>query len=104
MELELQKIASNYLQWMSRTFETLGHAWEHIVTKNKIEIEKHCVFCNTLFPSYQAYQTHMQLEHGLPAYEPKVSNNIECGISATFKQNAFDGKLKKFELVVEKEK
>ena len=44
----------------------------------------------------------MQQKHGLPAYEPRVSNNIEGGISATLQQSAFDGKLKKFELVIEK--
>ena len=84
------------------SFETLGYAREHIATEHIIEIEKHCVFCNTLFPSHQAYQTHMQQEHGLPAYEPKVSNIIEGGISATLQQSAFDGKLKKFEFVIEK--
>ena len=45
----------------------------------------------------------MQQKHGLPAYEPNVSNNIEGGISATLQQSAFDGKLKKFELEIEKE-
>ena len=34
------------------SFETLGHAREHIATEHIIEIEKHCVFSNTLFPSY----------------------------------------------------
>ena len=44
----------------------------------------------------------MQQKHGLPACEPKVSNHIEGGISASFLQSAFGGKLKKFELVIEK--
>ena len=84
------------------SFETLGHAREHIATKHIIEIETHCVFCNSFFPSYQAYQTHMQQEHWLPPCKPKNSNNIEGGISATLQQSAFGGELKKFDLVLEK--
>ena len=86
------------------SFEILGHARKHIATEHIIKIEMHCVFCNTLFPSYQANQTHMQQEqeHGLPAYKSKVSINIGGGISASLQQSAFDGKLKKFELVIEK--
>ena len=44
----------------------------------------------------------MQQMHGLPACGPKVSNNIEGGISATLQQRAFGGKLKRFELEMKK--
>ena len=44
----------------------------------------------------------MPQKHGLPACEYKVSKNIEGAISATLQQSAFDGKLKKFELLIEK--
>ena len=44
----------------------------------------------------------MQQVHGLSACEPKVSITNDGGISATLKQSDFGGKLKKFELVIEK--
>ena len=47
------------------SFETQVHTRKHIGTEHIIEIEKHCVFYNTLFFSYHVYQTNMQQEHGL---------------------------------------
>ena len=95
-----KKMSRSVCSRCRESFETLGHAREHIVTEHVIEKEKLCLFCNTLFPSYRAYQTHMPQDHGLPACEPKVSNNIEGGISATIQQSSFAGKLKKLELVI----
>ena len=50
------------------SFETLGHAREHIATEHIILFSPPSPLFSppSLFPSYQAYQTHMQQEHGLP--------------------------------------
>ena len=55
MELKQKKMSRTICSECRESFETLGFAREHIATEHIIEIEKHCVFCKTLYTSYQAY-------------------------------------------------